>query len=38
METMAVMTRYNPFFEKAGMTKVAEKLPHKSIVESVEKL
>ena len=38
VETMAVMARYNPFFEKAGMTKVAERLPHKSIVEAVEKL
>jgi len=38
VETMAVMARYNPFFEKAGMTKVAERLPDKSIVEAVEKL
>ncbi len=38
VETMAVMARYNPFFEKAGMTKVAARLPHKSIVEAVEKL
>jgi ABC-type ATPase with predicted acetyltransferase domain len=38
VEAMAVMARYNPFFEKAGMTKVAERLPDKSIVEAVEKL
>jgi len=38
VETMAVMARYNPFFEKSGMIKVAERLPDKSIVEAVEKL
>jgi len=27
VETVAVMARYNPFFEKAGMTRVAESRP-----------
>jgi len=27
VETIAVMAKYNPFFEKAGMTKIAETQP-----------
>ena len=36
VETMAVMARYNPFFEKAGMKKIAERRPNKSILQAVE--
>lgn len=32
------MAKYNPFFEKAGMTRIAERTPHKSIVKAVEQL
>jgi len=38
VETTAVMARYNPFFERAGMTKIAETKPNPAIVEGVEKL
>ena len=32
------MARYNPFFERAGMTKIAETKPNPAILESLEKL
>lgn len=38
VETVAVMARYNPFFEHAGLTKIAESKPDPRIVEAVEKL
>jgi ABC-type ATPase with predicted acetyltransferase domain len=38
IETMAVMAKYNPFFEKAGMKKIAERKPDKTIMQAVEKL
>lgn len=38
MELVAVMARYNPFAEHAGMTKICESSPDKSIVEVVAKL
>jgi len=38
VETIAVMAKYNPFFEKAGMTKIAERTSHKSITKAVEQL
>lgn len=38
VETIAVMAKYNPFFEKAGMTKIAERKPHTSILKAMEKL
>jgi hypothetical protein len=38
VETVAVMAKYNPFFEKAGMTKIVESKPDPRIVEAVEKL
>jgi len=38
VETTAVMARYNPFFERAGMTKIAESKPRPAILEGVEKL
>lgn len=38
VEAVAVMARYNPFFERAGMTKVAESVPDRSVVDAVERL
>jgi len=38
VETTAVMARYNPFFERAGMTKIAESTPNPKILSAVEKL
>jgi ABC-type ATPase with predicted acetyltransferase domain len=38
VETIAVMAKYNPFFEKAGMTRIAERTPHKSIEKAIEQL
>lgn len=38
VETIAVMARYNPFFEKAGMKKIAEKIPDKRLVKVKEEL
>ena len=38
VETIAVMAKYNPFFEKAGMTKIAESKPNPEILKAVEKL
>jgi len=38
VEAVAVMAKYNCFFERAGMTKIAESKPDKSIVEAVERL
>jgi len=38
VETIAVMAKYNPFFEKAGMTKIAETIPNPQILKVVEKL
>jgi len=38
VETVAVMARYNPFFERAGLTKIAESKPDPRILEAVEKL
>ncbi len=38
VETIAVMARYNPFFEKAGMKRIAERKPDKSILQAVETL
>jgi len=38
VETVAVMARYNPFFERAGLKKVAESRPQPALVEAVEKL
>ena len=37
-EMIAVMARYNPFAEHAGMTRVCESKPDKSIFEAVSKL
>ncbi|MEM2386038.1 MAG: hypothetical protein QXO67_03545, partial [Candidatus Bathyarchaeia archaeon] len=38
VETLAVMAKYNPFFEKAGMQKIAETKPNHHLVEAIEKL
>ncbi|MEM3579402.1 MAG: hypothetical protein QW468_04725 [Candidatus Bathyarchaeia archaeon] len=38
VETLAVMAKYNPFFEKAGVQKIAESKPNKNILEAIEKL
>jgi ABC-type lipoprotein export system ATPase subunit len=38
VETVAVMAKYNPFFEKAGMQKVAESKPNKAVTEALAKL
>jgi len=37
-ETIAVMAKYNPFFEKAGMQKVMEKIPSKTLTNAVQEL
>ena len=38
VEVMAVMARYNPFFERAGMRKIVERQPDKTITEAVKNL
>jgi ABC-type ATPase with predicted acetyltransferase domain len=38
VEMIAVMARYNPFAEHAGMTRIGESQPDKSILEAIEKL
>ncbi len=38
VEAVAVMAKYNPFFERAGMQKIAESRPNPQLVEAIEKL
>jgi len=38
VETIAVMAKYNPFFEKAGMQRIAVRKPDKTIIKAVERL
>ncbi|MCW4046119.1 MAG: GNAT family N-acetyltransferase [Candidatus Bathyarchaeota archaeon] len=38
VETIAVMARYNPFFEKAGMQRIAESTPNPHITEALRQL
>ena len=38
VETVAVMAKYNPFFEKAGMKRVAESKPSTHVLCALEKL
>jgi len=38
VEMIAVMARYNPFAERAGMKKICESKPDKSIIETVAEL
>jgi ABC-type transport system involved in cytochrome c biogenesis ATPase subunit len=38
VEAVAVMAKYNPFFEKAGMQKIAESKPNKAVTNSLQQL
>ena len=38
VEMIAVMARYNPFAEKAGMVRVAERRPAREVLKAVEEL
>jgi ABC-type lipoprotein export system ATPase subunit/GNAT superfamily N-acetyltransferase len=38
VETLAVMAKYNPFFEKAGMEKVMESKPNPNVLTAIERL
>jgi len=38
VETIAVMAKYNPFFEKAGMNKIVETIPNPQVLKVMEKL
>ena len=38
IEAIAVMSRYNPFFEKAGMRKIMERFPDHETTEAIEEL
>jgi hypothetical protein len=38
VEAVAVMAKYNPFFERAGMRKIAESKPSKAVAEALRKL
>ncbi len=38
IETVAVMARYNPFFEKAGMQRIAESTPSPHVTNALERL
>jgi len=38
IEAIAVMSRYNPFFEKAGMRKIMERFPDHEVTEAIEQL
>jgi len=38
VEMIAVMAKYNPFAEKAGMKKILESKPNPSVLEAMEKL
>jgi GNAT superfamily N-acetyltransferase len=38
VETLAVMAKYNPFFEKAGMRKVAESKPNMNLLHAIGQL
>ncbi len=38
VEALAVMAKYNPFFEKAGMRKIVESKPNANLLHSVERL
>jgi ABC-type lipoprotein export system ATPase subunit/GNAT superfamily N-acetyltransferase len=38
VETIAVMAKYNPFFERAGMTKIAETKPDPQMLKVAENL
>jgi hypothetical protein len=38
VETDAVMARYNPFFEKAGMQRIAESKPNSYVTAALQRL
>jgi ABC-type lipoprotein export system ATPase subunit/GNAT superfamily N-acetyltransferase len=38
VETVAVMARYNPFFEKAGMQPIAESTPNPHVTQALQQL
>ena len=38
VETVAVMAKYNPFFEKAGMQRIAESKPSTHVVHALQEL
>jgi len=38
VEAVAVMARYNPFLERAGMKKIAESTPNPKLLKAVERL
>jgi GNAT superfamily N-acetyltransferase len=38
VEAVAVMARYNPFFEKAGMRRIAESKPSMHVTDALERL
>jgi GNAT superfamily N-acetyltransferase len=38
VEAIAVMAKYNPFFEKAGMQKIAERKPSQGVLKALTKL
>jgi ABC-type ATPase with predicted acetyltransferase domain len=38
VETVAVMAKYNPFFEKAGMQPIAQSKPNKHVVTALQQL
>jgi len=38
VETLAVMAKYNPFFEKAGMQKIIESKPNQNVLIAIEQL
>jgi ABC-type ATPase with predicted acetyltransferase domain len=38
VETLAVMAKYNPFFERAGMRKIAESLSSQNLLDAVGQL
>jgi hypothetical protein len=38
VETLAVMAKYNPFFEKAGMEKIMESKPNPNVLNAIEEL
>jgi len=38
VETLAVMAKYNPFFERAEMQKIMENKPNKNLLKAIEQL
>lgn len=38
VETIAVMARYNPFFEKAGMQNIMENKPNPNVLAAIDEL